>query len=160
MADFQLREPQLGESLRPRAPHLIPPEQLQLHMDPMLGAGLPPPTAADLLRAHGHMAEPNPLIPNPLAPIPGIPTPHGPGGPLSLHHDDGHLGVEAEGHLGPLDLSGHLGINPNSGSVGVGGGISIPLGPNLHIGAEGSASGVPGHEGPEWGVNGVFGGRF
>ncbi len=150
--DYRLREPTFGLP-RSGGPRLLP-DTPRFQVDPSLMVNpaapfmLPSPSAAT--GAFPHLLDPSPAAtatPNPLAGL--------------LHAEDGSIGVQGSGHVGPLDLQGHAGVNPNSGELSAQGQATIPLIPGLNAGVQGGISGTPG-SGEAPGVSGglIFEGQF
>ncbi|MFN0253666.1 MAG: hypothetical protein ACKV2T_42755 [Kofleriaceae bacterium] len=141
MGDYDLRVPELGDSLRrPRTPHLIPPEELRLD-PPAIDLGPTPtrrPSPADIVRAHeGDVEEPE--------------------------HEGEHHGPHGHVEIGVEGETGHPGVTGR-----IAGGVEIPIGDNVAVEAEGGVEGLGGAHvtgevgagvriGPEASTHGLFG---
>jgi hypothetical protein len=139
MGDYDLRVPELGESLRrPRTPHLIPPEELRLDQ---LELGEPMPTRpspADIVRAHeGDVEEPHGE------------EHHGPHGHIEVGID-GETGHPVTGRIGAgveIPVGENVGIEAEAGVEGLGGSeVTGDVGGEVRIGPEAGTHGLLGVE--------------
>jgi hypothetical protein len=146
MSDFQLRQPQLGDSLpRPSAPHLLPPEQLQLHLDPALQAAMAP----SLLTPNLAMAQFNALshfTETPAIPSPSLAPP--------FFSEDGTAGVR--GRRGGVDLQAGV-TGATGGEFSGTASAQVQVAPGLRLGPQITGS-VNGDNGPT--IVGGIGGSF
>ena len=145
MSDFQLRQPQLGDSLaRPTSPHLLPPEELQLQVDPALRAAMAPRLTPDLamaqLAALSHFTDPPAVAPPSLAP--------------PFFSEDGTAGVR--GRRGGVDLQAGI-TGATGGEVSGSASAQVQVAPGLRLGPQITGS-VNGDNGPT--IVGGIGGTF
>lgn len=147
MSGFELRPPSLlGGAPDPASQyHLLPPEQLQLHMDPALSAGLggtglvPPAGAA--LNAFSHYTDPPaiPAAPSPFSSeINTVPN----GQPNAGAYSDGEARATLHGPAG-LDFSAGV-TGEAGGDLGLRAGVARDLGNGMRLGLSGGVSGVNG----------------
>jgi hypothetical protein len=101
MGQFDLRRPQVGDSLRRDPdPHLIPPEQLDLQHPLASTARRPRIDVADIMRAHDYFTEtPEPRRGSPLTPPP----------PIVRLDGAGHAGGTPAAPTGGLEGSAEIG---------------------------------------------------
>jgi hypothetical protein len=141
MGGFELREPELGESLpRSRRPHLIPPEELALG-EPEVPAPRARPRPEDTLRAHeGDVEEHGGEH-------------HGPHVHLEGGIEAGRDGVEGRVGAGvEIPIGDNAGVEIEAGLEGLGGEhVTGDVGGEVRIGPEDGVHGTVGVEGEHLG---------